>query len=55
MKSRIWKRFWRGVISIAPAALEFAFNGTPYSAIAAPFILAFGKYLREKGYINIPI
>lgn len=55
MWRRILNRAGRAVISIGAAGVVQYATGSPYALLVAPLLSALGKWMRERGFNNVPV
>jgi hypothetical protein len=54
MWRRILNRAGRAVISVVAGGVAVAVSGTPYALVLTPVLSALGKWMRERGFNNVP-
>lgn len=55
MWSRIINRAGRALLSIAAAGAAQYVTQSPYALLLAPLMQALGKWMRERGFQNVPL
>lgn len=55
MWSRVITRVGRATLSIVVAGVAQYVAGSPYALVVAPVLSAIGKWMRERGFQNVPI
>lgn len=54
MWRRLFNRAGRGLISIVAAGAAQALTGSPIALVLAPVLSVAGKWMRERGFNNVP-